>query len=136
MVAEGLGVTSTVQQHVRDHLQDFVALKPRRDIRGRFGWGGLWQLRDAALDSHPGLPNHQGGAEAVVCLTSALALHELTDIIPPRVWMAVGSKDWRPRATHSAADRALQRLRTSKLPSGRPSRPKQVPAGPVATPAR
>jgi predicted transcriptional regulator of viral defense system len=34
----------------------------------------------------------------VVCLTSALAFHELTDTIPSRVWMAIGANDRRPRA--------------------------------------
>ena len=35
--------------------------------------------------------------KGIICLTSALAYHELTDTIPSRVWMAIGSKDWRPR---------------------------------------
>jgi hypothetical protein len=43
-IAAHLRVHSTVQQHVRDHLGDFVALKPRRKISH---WrssirGGLW----------------------------------------------------------------------------------------------
>jgi hypothetical protein len=43
-IATHLRVDSTVQQHVRDHLKDFVAIKPRRHIHG---WrssirGGLW----------------------------------------------------------------------------------------------
>jgi hypothetical protein len=33
-----LRVENTVQQHVRDHLRDFVAVSPRRIISG---WGGL-----------------------------------------------------------------------------------------------
>ncbi|HJQ58292.1 MAG TPA: hypothetical protein VJ890_15400 [Vineibacter sp.] len=41
-----LRVDSTVQQHVRDHLEDFVALAPRRGIHMRFSWHkrseGLW----------------------------------------------------------------------------------------------
>jgi predicted transcriptional regulator of viral defense system len=36
--------------------------------------------------------------KGVICLTSALAFHELTDTIPSRVWMAIGPKDRRPRA--------------------------------------
>jgi predicted transcriptional regulator of viral defense system len=62
---------------------------------------GLYQLPDAALDANHSL------AEAaklvprgVVCLVSALAFHELTDTTPSRVWMAIGPKDRRPRATH------------------------------------
>ena len=60
---------------------------------------GLYQLPDASLSVHHSL------AEAaklvprgVVCLTSALAFHELTDTIPSRVWMAIGAKDRLPRA--------------------------------------
>jgi predicted transcriptional regulator of viral defense system len=62
---------------------------------------GLYQLADAPLDANHSL------AEAakivprgVVCLTSALAFHGLTDQIPAKVWMAIGEKDWRPRATY------------------------------------
>ena len=59
---------------------------------------GLYQLPDAVVG-----PNHTL-AEAsklvpkgVICLTSALAFHELTDQVPARVWLAIGPKDWRPR---------------------------------------
>lgn len=59
---------------------------------------GLYQLPDSPLDADHSL------AEAaklvprgVVCLVSALAFHDLTDRIPPEVWMAIGPKDWRPR---------------------------------------
>jgi predicted transcriptional regulator of viral defense system len=61
---------------------------------------GLYQLPDAPLEAHHSL------AEAaklvpngVVCLSSALAFHDLTDRIPPFVWMAIGPKDWRPKLT-------------------------------------
>jgi predicted transcriptional regulator of viral defense system len=61
---------------------------------------GLYQLPEALTDTNHSL------AEAaklvprgVVCLVSALAFHELTDRIPSTVWMAIGSKDWRPRVT-------------------------------------
>jgi predicted transcriptional regulator of viral defense system len=61
---------------------------------------GLYQLPGTDLDVNHAL------AEAaklipkgVVCLTSALAFHELTDAIPSRVWMAIGPKDWRPRVS-------------------------------------
>ena len=59
---------------------------------------GVYQLPDAELD-----PNHSL-AEAVkrvpkgvVCLVSALAFHGLTDQLPPKVWMAIGPKDWAPQ---------------------------------------
>jgi predicted transcriptional regulator of viral defense system len=61
---------------------------------------GLYQLPDASLDVHHSL------AEAaklipngVICLTSALAFHELTDEIPASVWVAIGPRDWRPEVT-------------------------------------
>jgi hypothetical protein len=46
-IAANLRVDSTVQQHVRGHLGDFVAVTPRRDVSG---WrssirGGLWRQR-------------------------------------------------------------------------------------------
>jgi predicted transcriptional regulator of viral defense system len=62
---------------------------------------GLYQLADAPLDQQHSL------AEAaklipkgVVCLTSALAFHGLTDQMPARVWVALTRKDWRPRIAH------------------------------------
>jgi predicted transcriptional regulator of viral defense system len=61
---------------------------------------GLYQLPDAQLEAHHSL------AEAaklipngVVCLSSALAFHDLTDRIPPFVWVAIGPRDWRPKVT-------------------------------------
>jgi len=59
---------------------------------------GVYQMPDADLD-----PNHTLAEAAkrmpkgVVCLVSALAFHGLTDQLPPRVWMAIGPKDWAPR---------------------------------------
>jgi hypothetical protein len=46
-IAAHLRVDSAVQQHVRDHLRDFVALAPRRNIHdGRSLFrGGLWWQR-------------------------------------------------------------------------------------------
>lgn len=62
---------------------------------------GLYQLPDASLDINHSLAEAAKLVpKGVVCLVSALAYHELTDTIPPRVWMAIGSKDRRPRATH------------------------------------
>lgn len=59
---------------------------------------GVYQLPDAELD-----PNHSLAQAAkrvpkgVVCLVSALAFHGLTDQLPSRVWMAIGTKDWAPQ---------------------------------------
>ncbi|NEW86217.1 transcriptional regulator [Rhodopseudomonas sp. WA056] len=61
---------------------------------------GLYQLAGAA----PGVGSSLAEAaklapKGVVCLVSALAFHELTDTIPPRIWIAIGPKDWKPRVT-------------------------------------
>src|SRR5271165_3607449 len=60
---------------------------------------GLYQLPDASLDANHSLAEAAKLVpKGVICLTSALAFHELTDTIPSRVWMAIGAKDRRPRA--------------------------------------
>jgi predicted transcriptional regulator of viral defense system len=59
---------------------------------------GLYQLPDAVLDVNHSLAEAAKLVpKGVICLTSALAFHELTDTIPSRVWMAIGPKDRRPR---------------------------------------
>ena len=61
---------------------------------------GLYQLPDAPLDVNDALAQAAKRVpKGIVCLTSALAFHELTDTIPSRVWMAIGPKNWRPRVT-------------------------------------
>jgi hypothetical protein len=61
---------------------------------------GLYQLPDALLDA-----NHSLAVAAklvpngVICHDSALAFHELTDRIPPFVWVAIGPREWRPKIT-------------------------------------
>jgi predicted transcriptional regulator of viral defense system len=58
---------------------------------------GLYQLADAPLDAHHSLAEAaKRMPKGVVCLTSALAYHELTDQLPRRIWMAIGKKDWTP----------------------------------------
>jgi predicted transcriptional regulator of viral defense system len=60
---------------------------------------GLYQLPDAAVGVNHALAEAAKIVpDGVICLTSALAFHELTDTIPPRVWIAIGSKDRRPKA--------------------------------------
>lgn len=59
---------------------------------------GLYQLADASLDVHHTLAEvSKLVPKGVICLTSALAFHGLTDQIPPKVWIAIGPKEWRPR---------------------------------------
>jgi len=58
---------------------------------------GLYQLADAPLDANHSLAEAAKLVpKGVVCLVSALAFHELTDVIPSRVWMAIGPKVRRP----------------------------------------
>jgi len=62
---------------------------------------GLYQLPDAALDAQQSLAEAARLVpKGVICLASALAFHGLTDHMPPRVWIAIGRKDWRPRVTY------------------------------------
>ena len=62
---------------------------------------GLYQLPDAALDAHQSLAEAARLVpKGVICLASALAFHGLTDQMPPKVWIAIGRKDWRPRLTY------------------------------------
>jgi predicted transcriptional regulator of viral defense system len=62
---------------------------------------GLYQLPDADLDPHQSLAEAARLVpKGVICLASALAFHGLTDQMPPKVWIAIGRKDWRPRVTY------------------------------------
>jgi predicted transcriptional regulator of viral defense system len=62
---------------------------------------GLYQLPDTALDAQQSLAEvARLVPKGVICLASALAFHGLTDHMPPKVWIAIGRKDWRPRLTY------------------------------------
>jgi predicted transcriptional regulator of viral defense system len=62
---------------------------------------GLYQLPDAAIETQHSLAEAAKLVpKGIICLTSALAYHELTDQIPPHVWIAIGPKDWRPRVKY------------------------------------
>jgi predicted transcriptional regulator of viral defense system len=62
---------------------------------------GLYQLPDADLDPHQSLAETARLVpKGVICLASALAFHGLTDQMPPKVWIAIGRKDWRPRIAY------------------------------------
>jgi predicted transcriptional regulator of viral defense system len=62
---------------------------------------GLYQLPDAPLDVQQSLAEAARMVpNGVICLASALAFHGLTDQMPPKVWIAIGRKDWRPRVTY------------------------------------
>lgn len=58
---------------------------------------GLYQLPGAPLDANHSLAEAAKRVpRGVVCLTSALAFHELTDQFPRSVWLAIGKNDWSP----------------------------------------
>lgn len=62
---------------------------------------GLYQLADAQLDQQHSLAEvAKLIPKGVICLTSALAFHGLTDQLPARIWVALGRKDWRPRIAY------------------------------------
>jgi predicted transcriptional regulator of viral defense system len=62
---------------------------------------GLYQLPDSNLDPHQSLAEAARLVpKGVICLASALSLHGLTDQMPPKVWIAIGRKEWRPRITY------------------------------------
>ena len=65
---------------------------------------GLYQLPNASIDAHHTLAEAAKLVpKGVICLTSALAYHELTDQIPAKVWIAIGPKDWRPNFRYPPA---------------------------------
>lgn len=58
---------------------------------------GLSTLPDPTIDAHHILAEGSKRIpKGVICLVFALACHELTDQIPPRAWVAIGPKAWRP----------------------------------------
>ena len=86
---------------------------------------GLYQLPDAALDAQQSLAEAARLVpKGVICLASALAFHGLTDQMPPKVWIAIGRKDWRPRLTYPPiriarfSDELLQRSVEHKKVAG------------------
>jgi len=59
---------------------------------------GLYQRPDASVDANHTLAEASKLVpKGVICLASALAFHQLTDQLPPKVWIAIGPKEWRPR---------------------------------------
>jgi predicted transcriptional regulator of viral defense system len=58
---------------------------------------GLYQLAGAELDAQHSLAEAAARRpKGVICLTSALAFHGLTDQLPRKVWIAIGVSDWAP----------------------------------------
>jgi predicted transcriptional regulator of viral defense system len=62
---------------------------------------GLYQLPEQTVDANHDLAIVAGMVPSgVICLVSALAFHELTDTIPAKVWIAIGSKARKPAIAH------------------------------------
>jgi predicted transcriptional regulator of viral defense system len=62
---------------------------------------GLYQLPDAEIEANHSLAEAAKRLpKGVICLTSALAFHGLTDQLPKKVWMAIGRNDWTPKPGH------------------------------------
>lgn len=58
---------------------------------------GLYSLPDADLGEHESiLAACKAVPQAVVCLLSALRLHEMTTQAPFEVWLALDTRPWRP----------------------------------------
>lgn len=78
---------------------------------------GLYQLPGAPASAHHDLAIvAKAVPTSVICLTSALAFHELTDVIPSRVWIAIGPKDRKPSLTYPALQ--IVRFSPGHLKSG------------------
>jgi predicted transcriptional regulator of viral defense system len=74
-----------------------VSRLERQGLVSRLG-RGLYQLADAPLEGNHSLAEAAKRVpKGVVCLTSALAFHDITDQMPRHVWMAIGPKDWKPQ---------------------------------------
>lgn len=58
---------------------------------------GLYQSRDADIDTDQGLAEiAKRIPKGVIAMVSALAFHGLTDQMPRRTWVAIGTGDWAP----------------------------------------
>jgi len=58
---------------------------------------GLYQRPEAPIDAaHTLAEAAKRIPKGVIAMVSALAFHELTDQMPRKVWVAIGSSDWSP----------------------------------------
>ena len=59
---------------------------------------GLYRALDAPIDIHETLAVlSKRVPHAVICLTSALCFHEVTDRMPDRIWIGIKSGGWAPK---------------------------------------
>lgn len=62
---------------------------------------GLYRLPSNARNRHEALAEiAKRVPKAVICLKSAMHFHEVTNIQPKCVWIAIGYKDWAPKIAH------------------------------------
>lgn len=62
---------------------------------------GLYQYGDADIDADQNLAEVATRVpKGVIAMVSALAYHGLTDQMPRRVWVAIGTSDWAPTTIH------------------------------------
>lgn len=62
---------------------------------------GLYQRGDADINADQNLAEvAKRIPKGVIAMVSALAYHGLTDQMPRRVWVAIGTSDWAPTSTH------------------------------------
>ena len=96
---------------------------------------GVYQLTGHSQDANHSLAQAAKHVpKGVICLVSALAFHELTDTIPSRIWMAIGSKDRKP----SSVQPPLQTVRFGEkvLRSGVGEHRIEGVSVPIYTPAK
>ena len=95
-----------IEDHAPARSRDLVAIGVAATAISRAGaegavvrsGRGLYQLPDSEPDLHSALIEIAKRApKAVICLTSALSFHQLTDQLPRKIWIAVGAKDWAPK---------------------------------------
>ena len=59
---------------------------------------GLYRTLNAPIDIHDTLSVlSRRVPHAIICLTSALCFHEVTDRMPDRIWIGIGSRNWAPK---------------------------------------
>ena len=62
---------------------------------------GLYQKSNAQVDGAQALAEASRLVpKGVIAMLSALAYHGVTDQMPRRVWLAIGSKDWAPKLSY------------------------------------
>ena len=78
---------------------------------------GLYQLPWGGPYNHESyLAVAKRAPKAVICLSSALSFHGLIDLIPRRIWIAIGAKDWAPKIDRPAV--RVTRFREPYLSNG------------------